>query len=302
MKRALAAPSVRSPGATRLGTVLDALPWAGEAGPFRGLGFKFKVRATDPVLSAHVQRILGSLATEEAPQHSYSVVDRGTGTRARRVRTYLDHQRVATSSSDGALAYVLWHLNRSVLGSAPAHLLVHAAALEHHGDGVLLPGPSGSGKSTLAAALVMGGMGYLSDEVAAVDPARLVLVPFPKPLTLKEGSWDVLAELAPAVDAVPAAYRERQWHVDPRTIRPRSIAGPCRPRLMVFPCYHPGATTRLAPLGRAEAVAKLAANAFSLPFPGQQGLGTMAELVRDCLAFTLVVGDLDEACATITSL
>lgn len=287
-----------------MGRALDRVDWAARVGPYRGLGFKVAIRVTDLVLGDYLDRILASLSADglEAA-HVYSVVGREPPGGARRSRLYLDDRRLVTTPSPAeALATLLWHLNRSAVGSAPGHLIVHAAALEHGGGAILLPAASGSGKTTLAAGLVKAGMGYLSDEVAAIHPTTLAVTPYPKPLTVKVGSWDVLAGLAPLAADVPGPYREQQWHVDPRAIRPGSIAAPCRPRLLVFPCYRPGAATRLVPLGRAEAVVRLATHTFSRPEPAQRGLDVLAEVVRACDAFTLVVGDLDEACAAVRSL
>ncbi len=300
-----ARPGEVAPQASTLCRALDGLEWAAHVGPYQALGCKVAIRVTDPALGGYLDRTLGSLAAdlaESESEHLYSVVDPGPG-RGRPVHLYFDgHQVAALASPALALATLLWHLNRSAVASLPGHLLLHAAALEHGGEAILLPGASGSGKTTLAAGLIMDGMGYLSDEVAAMEPSNFTLAPFPKPLTVKEGSWGALAGLAPLADDVPSPYRERQWHLDPRRLRPGSIAGPCRPRLIVFPSYRAGAVTKVNPLGRAEAVALLATQVFTLPDAGQRGLALLADLVRTCDAFTLVVGDLEGACAALRSL
>ena len=79
-------------------------------------------------------------------------------------------------------------------------MLVHAGAVEWDGHAALFPAPMESGKTTLVAGLVRAGARYLSDEAAAIDPETLLVHPFPKSLTIGAGSWEVLADLAPAVD------------------------------------------------------------------------------------------------------
>lgn len=85
---------------------------------------------------------------------------------------------------------------------------LHAAAIRWAGKAVLFLGDKGSGKSTLAAQLG-GQLAYLGDEVAFVripdvEPAQpawrqpstsedLVLVPFPKAATIKEGAFAAMA-------------------------------------------------------------------------------------------------------------
>jgi hypothetical protein len=66
-------------------------------------------------------------------------------------------------------------------------LMFHAAGLADPatGDVIALIGPSGAGKTTAASSLGTV-LGYVSDETVAVDAAGRVL-PFPKPLAIKEG-------------------------------------------------------------------------------------------------------------------
>ncbi len=59
--------------------------------------------------------------------------------------------------------------------SAPGACVLHAAALERDGSGLLLAGASGQGKSTMTLALMGQGAGYLTDELAAVHPSGEVI-------------------------------------------------------------------------------------------------------------------------------
>ncbi len=97
-----------------------------------------------------------------------------------------------------ALGWVVWDVNRSAAAASGAHLLFHAGALEADGAGVLLPGTSGSGKSTLTAGLVTrAGLGYLTDELAALDLRRGLLLPYAKPITVKRRQLRGRARAAP---------------------------------------------------------------------------------------------------------
>jgi hypothetical protein len=71
-------------------------------------------------------------------------------------------------------------------------LPLHAAAVRWGERALLLLGDKGSGKSTLAAQL--GEVtDYLGDEIAFVDYDELVVDPFPKAATIKEGAFPVLS-------------------------------------------------------------------------------------------------------------
>jgi hypothetical protein len=64
-------------------------------------------------------------------------------------------------------------------------LFVHAAAVELGGRGYMIVGAPGAGKTSIAAMLVREGAGYLSDEVALLNPASGELHPFALPLAVK---------------------------------------------------------------------------------------------------------------------
>jgi hypothetical protein len=81
----------------------------------------------------------------------------------------------------------------ALIRNGRGRLLIHAATVSVGGRGVMLAGASGSGKSTLAAALVTKGADYLCDEFAIVDPTDLRLIPFPKALCVKAGSFGLVA-------------------------------------------------------------------------------------------------------------
>ncbi|WP_198683981.1 hypothetical protein [Brachybacterium sp. YJGR34] len=76
-------------------------------------------------------------------------------------------------------------------------VLLHAGAVDHEELGpVLLVGPSGAGKSTAVAVLGHGG-GYLSDELAIIDPTSRAVTGFPKPVS-RIGPDGVKRDAAPA--------------------------------------------------------------------------------------------------------
>ncbi len=89
---------------------------------------------------------------------------------------------------------------------------------------MLLVAPEDHGKTTLTAALVRDGFGYLSDEVAAIDPDSLVVRAYPKSLSLDPGSWAVHAALAPKVPVSVSAFATSQWQIPAEDIRPGSAS------------------------------------------------------------------------------
>jgi hypothetical protein len=276
---------------------LDALPWAGTAGPFRAFGHEFVVRTMDVALCRYLEAVLDPFADGSADPPAYSVVDRGEATK-NRYALYFGRERLAlTPSGSFAVATLLWHVNRGAISSAGEFVLVHAGAVEWEGRAALFPAPMESGKTTLVAGMVRAGARYLSDEAAAIEPETLLVHPFPKSLTINVGSRAVLPDLAPEVEPELAQrYLGHDWHVDARTIRSDAIAPATAPSFVIAPTYVRDAPTALSPITRAEAVMCLGRNSFNLLDHGRRGLEVLAAVARRSTCHRLVVGDLEQAC------
>lgn len=276
---------------------------ANESGPFRALEFDFAVRSTDQAVRRYLDRVLRPLAVADGgvATHTYWVV---TGASSGECWLTIDDELlVNTAAPEVAVAYLLWDVNRrAVAASSSRYLLVHAAAAEFGDSAVLLPAAMESGKTTLVAGLVEAGLGYLTDEVVAVDPETLVVSPYPKALSLDPGSWAVLHHLKPDLDATEASYAGNQWQVDPDTIRPGAVGVRCPPGFVIVPRYEAGSATSVAPLPATEAVAVLAQNSFNLTEHGRVAIESYAAIVRRSRCLRLTVGDLGEACRLVLSL
>ncbi len=159
--------------------------------------------------------------------------------------------------------------------ATPSLYFVHAAAVEVEGRATLLVGPSGSGKSTTAFALVAAGAGYLSDELAPLDPARGLVHPYPRALCLKGPP--------PPPLELPADSLETDWTIH---VRPSSLPGgvrrePCPLGRIVFVEYR--ASTRepvLRPISRGEAALRLYQQALNQLAHPCMGLDSTLDLVR----------------------
>ena len=271
---------------------------------YHALDFEFSVRLTGADLADYVEALFTPFAAPDAgpgvtAAHHYSVVDDGPRFK-NRYALYFDGQPIIRTPFETlALAFLLWHLNVAVVATSDRYLLVHAAAAAYDGSAILLPAPKESGKSTLVAQLVRRGCGYLTDEATAIDPVTLAVDPYPKPLSVEPGSWDVLADLRPDLDDRFLPFIRDQWHVAAESIRPDAIAESCPPRLIVSPHFEAGASTSLEEISRAQAVLVLAENAFNFESHKVKGLHTLAEVVSGCECYRLTIGSDDDASAEV---
>jgi HprK-related kinase A len=206
---------------------------------------------------------------------------------------------------DTALPLFEWGLNWCVGQRSHQYLMLHAAVVERDGRAVLLPAVPGSGKSTLCAALIHRGWRLLSDEFGLVDLAGHDLVPFPRPVALKNRSIAVIRRYAPEAVFGPAFPKTRKGmvaHLRPPAASVRRMAEPARPGWIVFPRFEAGAPLVLRTLTQPHGFFRLANNAFNYEITGSEGYRAVADLVRSCACHELVYGDLDEAVAGIDRL
>jgi plasmid stabilization system protein ParE len=289
---------------------LSRVRWRGE-GAYRTLDYSFSVRWNHDRLGKYVQRVLSSFAVASDPKERrnpstpavaprYSLVKLGREDQWRYRLLHADEQLAASDGLGEVLEQLLWHVNAETFRTTGSFLLIHAGAVTTPaGDGLLLPGASGAGKSTLVAALVESGYGYLSDEVAPIDPVTGRVYPYPKALTLKRRASNPLAHLTSSNE--PPLIRG-QWHVSSEDIRPGALAGPAEVRYVILPRYEEGSEIEVLSITAAEAVSHLARSTLNLPVYGARALPLLARLCRGTRGYLLTSGRLDQAVRTIDEL
>jgi hypothetical protein len=223
---------------------LERLGWA-DGMAFVCHGARIGIRVNDPAILERFRARLppGWKAARSLVVHDlYSLFTGGTGRRAhvrRYNRLYLQSARLArTMDLDEALDRLECSLHHSVAVRTPKKLFVHAGVVGWRGRAIVIPGRSMTGKTTLVHALVRAGATYYSDEYAVFD-ARGRVHPYPKPLSLREGS-DPL-----------------QRHVPVESLGGRRGVGPLPVGLVVMATYQAGARWRPRVLSPGQAVLAL---------------------------------------------
>jgi hypothetical protein len=276
--------------------------WAHRTPSLCALSSTFAVCTDDAWLGRRVDEVLGglrgSLATAPV-DHCYALTAADPPAPPGMVDVARDGEELARGLPWGdAVGWVVWDVNRAAAEAGGDHLLFHAGAIEADGVGVLLPGASGSGKSTLVAGLVRHGLGYLTDELVAVHMGNGQLLPYPKPITVKPGSFGVLGDMDPDVSSLSGQplWAGQEWQVAVGDGVGRRIGAASVPGFVVLPHYDAGAETVLTPLSETEAFFALALHAVNLLPHGSDGTRTLGQLATECRCFSLTMSDLDEAC------
>lgn len=129
---------------------------------------------------------------------------------------------------------IMWLLFWRLLRIRTDAIFFHAAALGMSGQGTMLVGPSGGGKSTTAMALAARGHAFLSDEVAAYEPATGQLCPFRRPVGIKPGPRSEAVQSRLPREELDRIERDGFARLDIGTILPVEDAGPVPLRNIVF--------------------------------------------------------------------
>jgi hypothetical protein len=260
----------------------------------RGIETGVVVAGDDPDLIRAIDELLGDLHDhrddgddgDRRPLRRYVIETEGE-----RRALHLDGQLVTRVPRGRLVPHLLWHLDRVIDADATHHQLLHAGAVVADQGAVVLAGVQDSGKSTLTYALVAAGHAYVTDEVVAIRHDDLRVTPFPRPITLEAGSWDVFADtgVGRGLDTIDRRYR-----------RPAPVATTRKPiALVVLPTYRPGAPLAIEPVDAPEAALELTRHTFSID---ATGLGVLAELARTVPVVRLVHAGVDVAVPAVGEL
>jgi hypothetical protein len=193
-------------------------------------------------------------------------------------------------------------LRRLVLASHPDRrwlAVLHAAAVAGPAGAALLCGTSGAGKSTLTGFLLASGLAFVTDDYAPLEAGSWRLWPVPLGLSVKEGSWPLLAAAFPdlATATIVRTRQRRQRYVRP----PRIASAPAPVACLVFPLYQPGTGVDLVALRPGEALA-LCAQSGGWFESSPERLEELTRWLARTPAYALSYGDTGGAVAAVRRL
>jgi coenzyme PQQ synthesis protein D (PqqD) len=207
------------------------------------------------------------------------------------------HERLRTDDTGNLLGAV----NQTILEHIHPEIdwlaMIHGGAVACGDAGYAVPAACGSGKTTLIAYLVAErGYNYLADDLIALAAPEGRIVPWPLPLSLKEGSWDFLSRWYRDIKDFP---RYRTQRGEARQILPAPDAWrrtPVPMRGFIFPSYVAGAAPALTRLTPFQALERLLSDRIWLGYPiSEPSVRRFLAWLEDKPAYLLVHGDVAEA-------
>ena len=198
-----------------------------------------------------------------------------------------------------AHAYPLfeWGMNWCVANFYHKYLIFHAAVLEKNGKAVIFPAPPGSGKSTLCASLALSGWRLLSDEMAVLDIETGRVLPFVRPICLKNNSISLVKDWFPEAfisDIATDTQKGDVAHVRPPTDAVRRCNEDAELFAVVFPKFVAGSSTDVFSMTQISTLNMLIENAFNFDLFGHEGFEFISSKLPNLLLLEATYSNVDE--------
>ncbi len=178
---------------------------------------------------------------------------------------------VYTSLLEGSLvSHLLMDVNARAAAACrnDGTVPLHAGTVAGASGAIVLPGASHSGKTTITTALAASGHRFVADEVSRLDPERLTITPYGKPVALRSASVELLAPTIARLRRPGSRFETDERFVPPSELGTSKTGGepadsggvatqPVEVSAIVFPRYDATGPHRFAPLGPAETLERL---------------------------------------------
>ncbi len=198
-------------------------------------------------------------------------------------------------------------MNLQVAVAMRRTLVLHAGSVARGPDGLILIGDSGAGKSTMSATLgwLPDRWRFMGDEFALLALDQHHLLPFPRPISLKNQSIAIMEARVPSEHFGPVQRETIKGtirHLRPPQSALDAMAEPAHPRLLIAPRFEAGAIPVARRMSVSESFARLTAASPNYVATGEAGFDALTRLVNAAPGYDIVYGSTDDGLALVEQL
>jgi len=209
------------------------------------------------------------------------------------VKGRADGYLIQPETSHSKLIEYLFHLVLIELLRHQGLYTIHAAALERHGRGVLIPGKSGSGKTTASISLLRSGYRYLSDDHPLIRDvgAHIEMLPFPAKINVTEATITFYPEVLHSPHLVlQSGSPKRSFRIE--DLYSTSVGDCCQPALVLFPHVVDASHSQIEPLPKSRALEALLPHSLLVynPEVARREFQVLAKLVQQADCYRVHLG------------
>ncbi len=195
-----------------------------------------------------------------------------------------------------AYALLEWGMNFAVASNELQYVIIHSAVLAKGNQAILFPAPPGSGKSTLTSYLAFNGWRLLSDEMALLLPGTNRVIPFVRPICLKNRSIELAKEWFPHAafsSIATGTHKGNVAHLAPPAESWALNTQEAEIKAIVFPNFRESEQLSIYQLDKTQAFMQLAQNAFNFGVIGKTGFDTLVQVMEHADCWEIFHNDLE---------
>lgn len=196
-------------------------------------------------------------------------------------------------------------LNLSVALQCFRYTIFHAGVVAEGDNALVIAAKSGGGKSTLTAALMEQGWRLLSDEFAILDLDDASLKAYPRPVSLKNASINVVrgfAGVGQVSDTLHDTPKGAIAYRRPRQSDIEAMDRAAKPRLILFPCFTDGAQAESREIDLADAAMQLIASSPNYQVIGERAFSGLMAMLEGMKAYEIEYGSTQDSLTLVREL
>ncbi len=204
----------------------------------------------------------------------------------------------------GALALEMG-MNLTVALQCFRYSIFHAGVVASDKGAIVIAAHSGGGKSTLTAALMEEGMRLLSDEFAVMQLDDARLMPYPRPVSLKNESVSVVREFAGAEAMSAVLTGTPKGEVGYRRARQSDIAAmhqSVEAKILLFPRFKKGEQPSVNKVEKGDALSRFIAGSPNYHIIGEAAFNRLMDFSETIEAYELTYGSTEDSLKLVADL